>query len=241
MHIGSQRAVKAQRRRKEVRMKKRPPTGSRDCLPRLFLLSTMSHTVYFSHYEFSMHMKTTLITWIAIIIIVVGGVWYYLAHKSAPDTAAGPSTAMGINGSPNQGNLGQPDNGTVQQPMADGAEGAIIGANLALGTNSNATLGKYLIGYNGMTVYQFAGDKVGTSTCYSTCAKNWPPYLVGPEDNLTQLEAGITGKTDTIIRADGSIQMTYNGFPLYFYLGDKASGDTSGNLANHAAWGIVKP
>jgi predicted lipoprotein with Yx(FWY)xxD motif len=192
-------------------------------------------------------MKTAL-AWILVIIILAGGAWFYLTQQKVTPTpqtieetgTPGPSNAMGINGSPNQGNMGQPDNGVVQQPMADGAEGSIIGSNLALGLDSTATLGKYLIAYNGMTLYTYSKDTGSTSTCYDQCAVNWPPYIVGPEDNIQQLKAGVTGKVDTTTRTDGKIQVTYNGHPLYFYIKDTKSGDTTGQNVG-GVWFVVKP
>ncbi len=155
-------------------------------------------------------------------------------------TPVGPSQNAGINGSANQGNLGQPDNGQVQQPGADGAEGSVIGSNLALGINSSTKLGTFLSGYNGMTVYTYDKDTTSASTCYDTCATNWPPYIVGPEDNLTQLKEGVAGKVDTTTRTDGSLQVTYNGHPLYFYVGDKTSSDATGDKVG-TVWHVVKP
>jgi len=193
-------------------------------------------------------MRTSAIVWIIIVLVIAGGAWYYYTTQySAPAGATAtttpqpsPSAAAGTNGSQNQGNLGQTDNGTVQQPLSDGAEGSIIGANVALGVDKSTTLGTYLIAYNGMTLYTFAKDTGSTSTCYDKCATMWPPYIVGPEDNLTQLKAGVTGAVSTTKRTDGSLQVTYNGHPLYFFTGDKASGDTNGqNFAK--LWFIVKP
>ena len=186
-------------------------------------------------------MKTSTIIWVVVAIVVLGGGWYWHSTQQTAPVAAGPSTNMGTNGSPNQGNMGQPDNGQVQQPMADGAEGSIIGSNLALGIDSNAKVGgAYLIGYNGMTVYTYSPDTSNKSTCYGQCATNWPPYLVGPEDNLTQLKAGVTGKVDTTTRTDGKIQVTYNGHPLYFYIGDKSGSDINGQGVG-GVWYVVKP
>jgi predicted lipoprotein with Yx(FWY)xxD motif len=196
-------------------------------------------------------MRISAIAWVIVILIIVAGGWYYYMSQSSAPAATAPaadtttqqlssSGAAGINGSANQGNLGQPGNGTVQQPGADGAQGSVIGANLALGTNKSATLGTYLIAYNGMTLYTFANDTGAASTCYGACATNWPAYVVGPEDNLTQLQAGVTGKVATTKRTDGSLQVTYNGHPLYFFIGDKASGDTNGQNVGKV-WFVVKP
>jgi predicted lipoprotein with Yx(FWY)xxD motif len=142
---------------------------------------------------------------------------------------------MGINGSTDQGNLGQPDNGTVQQP----GDGSDISENLTLGTDANATLGSYLIAYNGMTLYTYAKDSVGTSTCYGQCATNWPPYTV-PAGMHLNLQAGVSGDAGTITRADGTTQVTYKGMPLYFYVKDAKSGDTTGQNVG-SVWFVVKP
>jgi len=193
-------------------------------------------------------MRTSTIVWIVIILLVlIGGGYYYETHIMASTGAPadtqqpGPSGAAGINGSANQGNLGQSDTGAVQQPGADAAESTVIGGNVALGVDKSDALGAYLIAYNGMTVYTFAKDKTGTTTCYGQCEANWPPYVVGPEDNVQNVKLGVTGdKVGTITRANGSLQVTYNGLPLYFFAGDKASGDTKGeNVAK--AWFVVKP
>jgi predicted lipoprotein with Yx(FWY)xxD motif len=163
----------------------------------------------------------------------------------------GPASSAGINGSPYQGNMG--GSGTAaddqgvgdasgpQQPMADGADGSIIGSNLALGTDSNAAVGTHLIGYNGMALYTYAPDKQspGKSACTGGCAANWPPYIVGPEDNVAQVKAGVSGKVDTIIRADGKIQVTYNGNPLYFYIKDTPSATNGQGIGG--VWFVVKP
>jgi len=80
----------------------------------------------------------------------------------------GPSDQAGINGSPNQGNLGQTDTGTVQQPGADGAEGSVVGANVTLGIDKTTALGTYLIAYNGMTLYTYSKDTSTSSTCMTS-------------------------------------------------------------------------
>ena len=180
-------------------------------------------------------MKTALI-WIIIGIALIFGGWYWWSTHNATAPAASPSTTLGINGSPDQGNMGQPDNGTPQQPAA----AAIIGANLALGTDSNAALGTYLIAYNGMTLYTFSKDTTSASTCYDTCASNWPPYIVSPTDNIQQLQAGVSGTVSTTVRTDGQLQLTYNAHPLYFYIKDTKSGDTAGQAVG-GVWYVVKP
>jgi predicted lipoprotein with Yx(FWY)xxD motif len=115
-----------------------------------------------------------------------------------------------------------------------------IEGNLLLGTDATTTLGKYLIAYNGMTLYTFTKDKVGTTTCYGQCAENWPPYIVEATSSLTNIQEGVTGKVGSVTRADGTLQVTYKGWPLYFFGNDKVSGDTKGQAINKV-WYVVKP
>jgi predicted lipoprotein with Yx(FWY)xxD motif len=79
----------------------------------------------------------------------------------------------------------------------------------------------------GLTLYSFAPDTMTTSNCNGTCAQLWPP-VHGP----VTAGPGATGKLGTITRADGSIQATYNGHPLYTYVDDTAPGQARGNGLN---------
>ncbi len=91
----------------------------------------------------------------------------------------------------------------------------------------NANLGvAILTDPSGMTLYTFANDQPGTSTCNGGCASTWPPFQP-PAGDLT-LPDGATGTLDQIMRADGTMQVTYNGMPLYYYAGDMNPGDTNG-------------
>ena len=80
----------------------------------------------------------------------------------------------------------------------------------------------------GFTLYSFAPDTSTTSKCNGTCAQNWPP-VKGPVT-----AAGVTGTFGTITRADGSVQATFDGHPLYAFAGDTAPGQNKGNGLNAA-------
>ena len=88
----------------------------------------------------------------------------------------------------------------------------------------------------GLTLYWFAPDSAGKSACYGDCASYWPPVTGTPSAG-----AGVTGKLGTITRTDGTTQATYNGHPLYTYVGDSAPGQDSGNNLNlnGGLWHIV--
>jgi predicted lipoprotein with Yx(FWY)xxD motif len=79
----------------------------------------------------------------------------------------------------------------------------------------------------GFTLYWFAPDTPTRSACYGTCAGYWPPVTGTPSAGPV-----ITGRLGTIKRSDGTIQVTYNGHPLYTYVGDTAPGQAFGNNLN---------
>ncbi len=111
--------------------------------------------------------------------------------------------------------------------------------NLLLGLDTSDSVGTYLIASNGMTLYTYNKDTTGVSNCTGGCASAWPPYTVTDISVLGNLEAGVTGTAGTITRADGTMQVTYNGMPLYFFESDAVSGDTTGNGVN--GFTIAKP
>jgi len=93
---------------------------------------------------------------------------------------------------------------------------------------------------NGMTLYTFDKDVAngGTSACTGGCIAKWPALTV-PAGSTPTAASGITGKLGTITRTDdGTLQVTYNGKPLYFFSGDKAAGDSNGI---YTGWSAVKP
>lgn len=102
-------------------------------------------------------------------------------------------------------------------------------------------LGTIIVNSEGLTLYDFHKDKGGTSACYGPCAGAWPPLLTEGEP---QAEAGaMASQLGTTERKDGSVQVTYNGWPLYTYAGDKAPGEANGNDIDQfgAEWYALQP
>jgi predicted lipoprotein with Yx(FWY)xxD motif len=116
---------------------------------------------------------------------------------------------------------------------------AAMGSTIAVATN--AKLGQILVDGKGMTVYLFLKDTGTASTCYTTCAQFWPPVLTtGAPQAGTGAQTSLLGTTT---RTDGKVQVTYAGHPLYYFLSDKASGDTTGQGVNGfgALWWVMSP
>lgn len=119
------------------------------------------------------------------------------------------------------------------------APAAAGGSGPSIATATSATLGVYLTGANGMTLYIFMKDGPGQSNCAGTCATNWPPLTV-PAGGSAQAAAGVTGTFATLSRADGTTQVTHNGMPLYYFLGDSKAGDTNGQ-GTGGVWFVATP
>ena len=100
-------------------------------------------------------------------------------------------------------------------------------ANLVVATN--ATYGRYLTDAKGMAVYFYTPDVAGTgkSTCSGACLASWPALTVA-KGTTPVAGAGVIGKLGTITRDDGTLQVTLNDLPLYYFAKDVAAGDTKG-------------
>lgn len=104
-----------------------------------------------------------------------------------------------------------------------------------VGLGSSEEYGDILVGSNGMTLYTFSRDSLNESVCSGGCAEAWPPLAVESADALSAAE-GIPGTLGTIEREDGTLQVTYNGLPLYYWGNDENPGDTTGHRVGHVWW-----
>lgn len=111
------------------------------------------------------------------------------------------------------------DTDASQDPAADSTDAD--GPALAL---SSVDLGDIVVDDGGETVYLFIPDDQGESTCYDECEATWPVVaeLGGVGDGLDESLVGVTTRTD------GTVQATYNGWPIYYFANDTAPGDVNG-------------
>jgi predicted lipoprotein with Yx(FWY)xxD motif len=102
-------------------------------------------------------------------------------------------------------------------------------------------LGKILVDSQGRTLYLFKKDSRGKSACSGECAKFWPPLRVSGRP--TAGSSISAAKVGTISRSDRTLQVTYNGHPLYTFLQDTRPGQTHGQglTAFGAAWFVLSP
>lgn len=123
--------------------------------------------------------------------------------------------------------------GIVNVPFENTASMSESGATIKLVATD---LGEILADAEGRTLYLFTPDRAGESTCYGGCAAAWPPFTVESTPTVGDgLDASLVGTT---MRTDGSEQVTYNGWPLYYYAADAAPGDTNGEGVN-GVWFVV--
>jgi predicted lipoprotein with Yx(FWY)xxD motif len=135
--------------------------------------------------------------------------------------------------------------GGLPAPSAapSGAPAASAGASAAAGSSYTLALssGGYLTGEDGMSLYEFANDTTANqSACTSDqCVQNWPAWTIDSGETVVA-GAGVTGTIATFARADGSMQVSYNGHPLYTFAGDTKAGDTNGDGVG-GKWSLAKP
>jgi len=110
-----------------------------------------------------------------------------------------------------------------------------------IGVSNNSKLGNVLVDSQGRTVYLFKKDTSSMSTCSGACATQWPPVI---SKGKPSAGTGVTASMlSTTTRSDGSKQVTYNGHPLYTYIGDQSAGDVNGQGLNFfgGEWYVVTP
>jgi predicted lipoprotein with Yx(FWY)xxD motif len=105
--------------------------------------------------------------------------------------------------------------------------------------HQDASLGGFLTGEDGKSLYVLTNDSSGTSTCTGGCASTWPPFTLD-EGETVVAGAGVTGTLGTIKRPDGSDQVAINGMPFYYFSGDDGPAQTNGQGAN-GVWFLAAP
>jgi predicted lipoprotein with Yx(FWY)xxD motif len=104
---------------------------------------------------------------------------------------------------------------------------------------ANSNLGRILVNGKGQTLYLWQADRGSSSTCNGACASAWPAVIT---NGAPVAGAGVSGaKLGTTKRSDGTTEVTYNGHPLYTYIGDSSPGQATGegSLEFGAEWDVV--
>lgn len=143
----------------------------------------------------------------------------------------------------------QPDGGvqeappTTEVPAAEPEQPpAAPTADVVLNVDEQPELGSYVTDAEGRALYMFTADTAGQSTCYEQCAEAWPPLLT--QDSATAgvptVQADLIGTTT---RRTGEMQVTYGGYPLYYFAQDTMPGQVAGQDVQGfgGEWYLVTP
>jgi predicted lipoprotein with Yx(FWY)xxD motif len=154
-----------------------------------------------------------------------------LAACSSNDNSSGSTGSTGAS-SPSTEPSSSPPSASETPASGGGGETEVESEDSALGT--------ILVDADGNTLYVFLQDTGDTSTCTGSCAGTWPAFVA-----KGKVKAGGGGDVDasllgTTKRDDGTMQVTYNGHPLYHFSGDQAAGDTNGQGIG-SIWFVVSP
>jgi predicted lipoprotein with Yx(FWY)xxD motif len=168
------------------------------------------------------------LTYVVVALVLV----FALAACGAP---AAPKTQENEAGA----EVETPDVGT-EAPVAPvaGAPTASAAAEAMVNVATDATLGKILVGNNGMTLYIYTKDTPDKSNCTGQCLVAWPALLTQGKAVLgTGVDAAMVGKAQL---ADGTWIVTYNHWPLYYFAKDLKAGDVLGQKVG-GVWFVIGP
>ena len=114
--------------------------------------------------------------------------------------------------------------------------GGPIQSNVLVIAQDHVDHGSILTDRSGRIQYLYTPDERGGSVCNGGCAMAWPPMLTA---GVPTAGEGVSAEhLGTTIRDDGSTQVTYDGWPLYYFAFDNAPGDANGQ-ASGDVWYVI--
>lgn len=157
---------------------------------------------------------------VAVIVIIVS-----VANNSA-DHSATDSSMHSANNDP-------PGNTTEPSSMAPSAAGTVV-------TTGNSEFGTMLFNEKNQAIYIWEREKSAKPECYGNCAEAWPPVLTNGKPQASgDVNGDLLGTTE---RTDGSLQVTYNGHPLYYYAHEGPGEVKCHNVSTHGGlWWVIQP
>jgi predicted lipoprotein with Yx(FWY)xxD motif len=126
-------------------------------------------------------------------------------------------------------------------PAAGGASSGSASGSGTVITTASAAGGQILTDGSGKAVYLWVKDSGGQSACDGACISAWP--AVPATGTVTASGGAQASDLGTLTRSDGTKQVTYNGHPLYYYVGDSGAGTATGQGSDQfgAKWWLVTP
>ncbi|MCL4339331.1 hypothetical protein M1271_06600 [Patescibacteria group bacterium] len=130
--------------------------------------------------------------------------------------------------------VNQPATEVTPMQGSSSSDASTASGNKIIEMKPNQKLGTYITDSKGVTLYVFTNDKPGISNCTGGCLTKWPPFLQTDQNEKLETNLGVIKRVD-----DGKMQYTWKGMPLYYYVGDKNPGDTTGDGAG-GIWFVAK-
>ncbi|MDE1865019.1 MAG: hypothetical protein KGH94_00040 [Candidatus Micrarchaeota archaeon] len=165
---------------------------------------------------------------IVVLVIIIGAAYVLTGgmHPAATTSTVGYTPLPTVSGT---------NSSTVTTPTTTAVASSTVMVNstaYAVELETSSTLGQYLANSTGYTLYTYGNDvpNSGTSACTGACLANWPAFYTA---NLT-LASGLNASDFNVItRSGGALQLTYKGWPLYFFVADHQPGQINGNGVNN--------
>jgi predicted lipoprotein with Yx(FWY)xxD motif len=173
------------------------------------------------------------------ILAVVAGLVVAGCGGSSSSSSSGGEASGGEAASETESAGGRYGGGEAEgKPSSESTAESTGGEAVAVSLGTAAGVGKVLVDPEGMTLYYFQKDKKGSgvSKCEGACAEAWPPLLAAGESGaMSGVDSSMLG---TIERSDGTMQVTYAGWPLYTFVEDMKPGEDNGtdSKAFGASW-----
>jgi predicted lipoprotein with Yx(FWY)xxD motif len=189
-------------------------------------------------------------------LVLIAAVALSACSTAAQDTTPGPDETMpamtstvevlasatpDANMGTQAAGTGTPSTDTDTTPAADGTGTPVVPVTGDDCTVQASDGGDHLVDCSGMTIYIYTADhpNSGESTCTDDCALSWPPLMVSDGQTPAAGDGADPSLLGTISRPDGTMQVTYNGWPLYLYSGDTVAGEQNGlGIVN---WALISP
>ena len=156
--------------------------------------------------------------------------------------AAGFTMVVAACGAIAGGGYGAPSSSAAGSAYGSSATPTAAASSAASVVVATTPLGQILTDARGRTLYLFTKDSGNTPSCTGACLTVWPAFTAtGVVQAGSGVSQGLLGATAG--SSGGQVQVTYNGHPLYYYVGDSKPGDTNGqNLDQYGGlWYVVDP
>ncbi len=150
------------------------------------------------------------------------------ATEAAAETGAAPTDAPATTASDRSGYGESP----ISTSAPAGGDAAV--------TVADTDLGEVVADATGMSLYIFLPDNAGAPTCADACAETWPPFTVADGAAASAGDGIDAAMLGTATHPAAGTQVTFNGWPLYYFAGDSAPGDTTGN-GQGDVWYVLDP